>query len=418
MRHQQWLCFAMLLCACAAPAVASNVAIAPDRMLEVDGQRTFILGLYENPKDDAVLDSVARAGFNLIRASENKAVLDRLHARGLYAWLNTGGRIDLSEEREAREARLREMVDSWGFHPALLVWEVPDEALWGCWLNAYHGNFPTFSEMYVAFRANVNRLCPGMVAGYQVLKKLDPNHPVWINHAAGNTVEDLAEFNRGADIAGCDIYPLLPFPTHPIDLSRKMLGLVGTSTFRMQLAAPGKPMWMVLQGAGWVDFDGLFGPKDPAGQRPTFEESRFMAYDAIARGARAILYWGTHYVDKDSQLWLDILKLVRELADLQPVLSAPDVSAPVTIESAALLGFYKDSVQVLGKQTDAGVIWFIVNEAPVPSFYTIQGLAQLNGAKYTDTLTGQEHTINDGLMKSSIPGLTVQILKPVALPIS
>ena len=49
-----------------------------------------------------------------------------------------------------------------------------------------------------------------------------------------------------------------------------------------------------------------------------------MAYDAIVHGARGILYWGTAYTKRDGTLWGDLLKLVRELADLQRVLSAPD----------------------------------------------------------------------------------------------
>jgi hypothetical protein len=252
-----------------------------------------------------------------------------------------------------------------------------------------------------------------MVAGYEALKRLDSNHPVWINHAAGNSIEDLAAFGRGADIVGCDMYPVMPYPTRYVNVSRRLLASVGLCTMRMQVSAPGKPVWMVLQGTGWVDFDGLFGPKNPAGQRPTFEESRFMAYDVIVRGARAVLYWGTHYTEKDSQLWQDLMKIARELADLQPVLSAPDASVVPDVPSGVIPGLLKDGVRVLGKQTDSGIWWLIVNEAPIPLPCAMHGLAGINGARYTDTVSGRELTISNGTLSLTLPGFGVRILKPV-----
>ncbi|MDX9974853.1 MAG: hypothetical protein RBU21_17835, partial [FCB group bacterium] len=71
-------------------AWAAEVSIADDRMLVVDGKRTFVLGLYENPKDDAALQAAAKAGFNLVQATADAASLDRLQANGLHAWINVG----------------------------------------------------------------------------------------------------------------------------------------------------------------------------------------------------------------------------------------------------------------------------------------------------------------------------------------
>ena len=102
-------------------------------MAEVDGKRTFILGLYENPKEDATLKSIADAGFNLVTSSDDVASLDRLHAHHLHAWVNTGANIDFSESRADREANLAKSVERCAAHPAFITWEVPDEALWNCW---------------------------------------------------------------------------------------------------------------------------------------------------------------------------------------------------------------------------------------------------------------------------------------------
>ena len=116
---------------------AAEVAIAPDRMLEINGARTFILGLYENPADDAVLDEVTRTGFNLIRADGNPASLDRLHQRGLYGWIPLGGTMELGTDSGAREKDLADVAARCRSHPALVAWEGPDESLWMCWVNIF-----------------------------------------------------------------------------------------------------------------------------------------------------------------------------------------------------------------------------------------------------------------------------------------
>ena len=394
-------------------ASASEVTLAPDRMLEIGGKRTFVIGLYEYPQDDAILDAVAKAGFNLIHASANRTDLDRLYQRGLFAWINTGDAIDLGKDGSKSDAPLRDMAAAWGSHPALLVWEVPDEALWNCWLSAYAEPLPLLERVDV-FQKRAAERCAGLVAGYKALKKLDSHHPVWMNHAALNSIEDLAAFNNAADIVGCDEYPVLPYPTPIVDVSRGLLNLVGTCTTRMQIAAPGKPVWMVLQGTGWTDFDGLFGPKDPSGQRPDFHESRFMAYDVIVRGARGILYWGTHYTPKDSQLWRDLLRVASELSALQPVLSAPDAAVvPTTKASAAILPV-NEAVHALGKNVDGRIWWLVVNEYPIPVSCTLSGLDVLDGQSYTDSASGVQAVIQNGAMSLEIPAYGVLVLEPRA----
>ena len=103
---------------------AAELTVASDRMLVVDGRRTFVIGSHGNPAEDAVLDEVARAGFNLVRVSEDLSAIDRLHSRGLSAWINTGGRIKLNDNLEERKGELEDLVTRWGPHPGLPVWEV------------------------------------------------------------------------------------------------------------------------------------------------------------------------------------------------------------------------------------------------------------------------------------------------------
>ncbi len=84
--------------------LAAEVSIDSDRMLVVNGVRTFVIGLYEYPRDDAGLDEVAKAGFNVVRSGRDKASLDCLSAHGLFASTGTGGEIKAGEDTAAGEA--------------------------------------------------------------------------------------------------------------------------------------------------------------------------------------------------------------------------------------------------------------------------------------------------------------------------
>jgi len=461
----------LLCCAAATGAWAAPARIAKDGMLEVNGQRTFVLGLYENP-EDARLDEVAAAGFNLVHASADTAALDRLWAKGIYSWLNTGATIDLGSDTESKRAKLESMSTEFSKHPGFLVWEVPDEALWNTWYAATQwrrGAEPREQDTQIAQVQDAglaaelrtmreeaeaaygrgepkageqladeiwrklgkepphpdlnlsnaperqNRLAEGMVQGYQFLKELDPNHPIWMNHAPRNSIEQLALFNRGADVVGCDIYPV-PRSTDNghSDLSDQFLSCVGGYTRRMQEAAPAKPVWMVLQGFGWADIRER--PDADARDRlrqPNPNESRFMAYEAIVNGARGILYWGTAYVDKEEPFWTELLSLVTELSAQQPVWSAPDAALDVKITLAQTWGSLDRGVRVLPKQVGSRVYLLVVNEWLDPLVYTLHGLGSLDGVRYRDPTTGQESIVQRGTLTLPIRGFGVHVLEPL-----
>jgi hypothetical protein len=452
-------------------AYAAVVTISEDRMLLVDGKRTFLLGLYGNPEQDPVLKQVADAGFSLVYATPETAALDRLQRHGLHAWLNTGSSIDLSDDRAAREGQLRTMVDKFAGHPALLAWEVPDEALWNAWYGPIQLRYEqepalqrekiaalsdaSLADQLRAQRAEADRLlkrgefreaeqaadaiwrkvgmdppmrgqnpsesyeksltlCKGMSEGYALLKQLDANHPIWMNYAPRNNLDDLSRFAAAADVVGCDIYPVPEYVGGHSDLMDRSLSSVGAYTTIMQQSATSKPVWMVLQGFGWADLDKNASEdsrkKKP---RPTFEESRFMAYDAIVHGARGILYWGTAYIEKDSPLWSNLLKLVRELADLQPVLSARDAAAQPDLRLEPFEGSGQYGIRVLAKQLDDASVWYlIVNECSGPRRYSLSNVAAANGTVYHDPVDNRTAAVTEGKLSLSIAGHGVQILRP------
>ena len=470
MRRYTWLVL-MTLVLGVASAWAVQFTIAPDRMAVVEGKRTFILGLYEYPEQEANLREVAESGYNLVCSKPEAAALTALQNLGLWGWVNTGAAMDFSEDAEKRMAALEGMVNTLGKHPAFLVWEVPDEALWNCWYGAQQwregqephelgvlinaltdaaqkeqlskdlarsrelrrdgevaasekaadaiwaalGKAPTIPNYgWSNAPERAAKMCEGMKKGYAKLRALDPSHPVWMNHAPRNTISQLAAFNKAADIAGCDIYPV-PFSAKVghSDLAERSMASVGAYTDRMQQAAPGKPVWMVLQGFGWGDIQPTSSEADKKElRRPTFEESRFMAYDSIVRGARGILYWGTASIEKDSTLWIDLLKLGKELHDLQPVLSAEDAKIPVSIQTEETSGSGDRGIRVLPKSVDGKVCFVVVNESIEPLIFTLNGLNSLNGVRYQEVSTGRKATVEKGSLRMPIRAQWAYVIRP------
>jgi len=448
---------------------ANEVSIDPDRMLVVNGQRAFVLGLYENPTEDSVLDEAARAGFNLIQSAPDAAQLDRLHNRGVYAWINTGYDIDFSVDAGARKTALSKLAGDFVGHPAMLVWEVPDEALWNVWYgtqlwrnrdevklqNELIGALEdkTLADALRAMRENASRLwgigefkeaeqtadeiwrklgkespqpnnsildaperaakmAAGFLEGFNHLKSATPKHPVWMNHAPRNSVAQRAAFNNAADIVGCDIYPVPPHIGGHSDLLDRGLTSVGAYTRTMQDAAPGKPVWMVLQGFSWAELQEMKDSAEAAKQRhPRENETRFMAYDAIVNGARGILYWGTAYTDKE-KFWPGLLTVVRELADLSPVLSAPDSDLKLTVSYDETWGSIDRGIRVLAKNADDGVWFIVVNEYLDPLTYTLRGLESLDGVSYSESVSGDAKSVEKGALEFTIEPYGVHVLRP------
>jgi hypothetical protein len=104
-----------------------------DGFLKIDGVPRLILGFYELPKEDSKLRELAENGFNLVRAPQDIKALDRVHSQNLYAWVCLDSAARLKQDDDKGEQKLVEVVNGFKDHPALLVWELPDEAVWNIW---------------------------------------------------------------------------------------------------------------------------------------------------------------------------------------------------------------------------------------------------------------------------------------------
>ncbi|HUT74079.1 MAG TPA: hypothetical protein VM221_04490 [Armatimonadota bacterium] len=451
-----------LLASASGPACARRVGLDSDGMSKVDGQRMLVLGCYENPGTDAGLAELADAGFNLVAASSVES-LGQLAAHGLFGWVNLGGDLDLSGDTDRRSHALSGRVEQLRSHPALLVWEGPDEALWNiCYgplmrdrqelrqlretiqqradeghdvtaLTAALARFesafdeadyerqaifrrelydllgeqpPAVEHTLAEAPARARAAAQGFLEGYHLLKRLDPDHPLWFNHAPRNSIAALAEFNRACDISGCDIYPV-PEGVNHSDLRDRSLASVGAYTERMALASGGKPVWMVLQGFGWYDEGSPEQKKaDPGGRergrRPRYKETRFMAYDALVHGATGILYFGTYLVEKDSEFWADLKRVVGELAALRPLWETPALTWRPGVEIIESGPSFERGIQVMAKSYQGELYLLVVNEESESASFVLHGMDAYEKTAFHRLFEGDAVVVKDAALADSI----------------
>lgn len=307
----------------AVQAAPRTFAYDTDGMILVDGKRTFIIGSYYPGPGHAKASvenyrELAGAGFNLV--SGGVGTLDMAQQAGLMVWAGVGT-VDLANEAESRE-KLAANVNAIKDHPALAFYEQSDEPAW-TWIGT-PGADPAAPRVTAA----------QFEAAYKVIKAADPNHLIYTNHAPTNLVSTLKPYNAGTDIVAVDIYPVNPggikfdfalFPDgHQGDFNNTYLSQVGEYVDKMrEVAGPSRPVFMVLQGFAW---EMLFPQEQRREEKilyPSLAEGRFMAFQSLIKGANGIVYWGTAYTPAESQAWGDQKRVVREVADLAPILVAP-----------------------------------------------------------------------------------------------
>ncbi|MFC1633510.1 hypothetical protein ACFL5Z_01600 [Planctomycetota bacterium] len=408
--------------------------------LKINGTPRLIIGMYELPKEDERLREMADSGFNLVRVPQDMNALDRVGKHGLFAWICLGSTASLSENDHASELKLAQIINKFKDHSSLLVWELPDEALWNIWWSRFQW---IFGEQQQELRKHIEKAknqtadtdiskwssllhkannyterglwkqaeelydtlwqelevknphpqwkmsqCPKQVdeltdaisRGCRIVNRLDPKRIIWQNHAPRNSIKSLRKYNRAVDAVGCDIYPVPFSPTSGhSDLKDTNLGSVGAYTDRMREAAPSKSIWMVLQGFGWRDLSekGRNDPDPKKGRRPNFSETRFMAYDAIIHGANAILYWGTHSIEKDSPLWRDVMNVSKELRTLEPgILGRHPKNPPVAVADPTYGSIDGQGPRLMLRQAGQDWILIAVNEHNQGISFTVNQLPE------------------------------------------
>ena len=364
-----------------------------------NGQRLFPIGFYEHPAEDDAFRDMAESGVNLVMCGSVEA-FDRAHAHGMMGWvplgLQSGATPDFQE-------RIRSLAE----HPALAVWEGPDEVVWGftaysgLWKQDQMAVFPNKGEWWMqtplAIEYSEGRaaeIMPKMREAIEFIRSVDPyNRQIWINEARDSDLKFVRQYINYVDITGCDDYPIRADSRPAIRLA--------DSTDRWRQVGKGRPVWMVLQGFTWSDLDD--GDTDITAF-PTFDESRLMAYACITHGARGILYWGSSYMKSEGKEGFrkSLYALTSELAALQPFLTAP-TEGYVTVQEiddgrtdivppASARG-----VRITARRTGREWLIVLVNEDEHAHMgVEVTGLDALNGTEFVELYGEEKTTISEG----------------------
>ena len=369
-----------------------------------DGKPLFPIGCYELPKDDAELERMARAGINLVRCG-GRADLDRVAGAGMFGW------IVVPMQQGASDA-VRKKVESVATHPALAIWEGPDEVVHN--FTAWSGLYRTKKiyksrdawakqspEAVTYSEQQARQIIPSLHEAIALIRALDRSkRQIWINEAAKSVLKFVRQYIDNADITGCDIYP--------VKRDSRDLAVIGDATERWKKVGRNeKPVWMVLQAFSWSELGDYYGHKTVV--YPSFAESRFMAYDSIVHGARGILYWGSHYL-KSSEFRQSLYALTSELAALQPFLVVEDDPqahlALVELEPDSSARGVRISVRRAGQEW----VVILVNEDDRPYLgVEVTGLEKLN-VRTLELLYGSEKaTVERGELITRIKPLEVKV---------
>jgi hypothetical protein len=360
-----------------------QVSYAPKEPTWIES--SFPIGFYEHPKDDVVLKDMAMAGINLVRCS-NIADLDRVGNLGMKGWMSLSVQDGLTDALQKRAS------DHW-HHPALAVWEGPDEIIWtftaysflkeraGFTRDDWNNQKPIATNYAESVGMN---LLPRMRQSIEWLKRNDPlQRPFWINEAADSDANYARGYVDVIDIIGCDYYAVRATGTDLLSIGRLVQ--------RWDAIGKGRPVWMVLQGFSWHTIR-----DDREHLYPSFAQSRFMAYDAIVHGARGLLYWGTNTID-DPAFRQSLYAVTSEIAALTPYLNNTASSSVTATIIPDLFEPKSLGVKTLVVHHGSNSIIILVNkDAHRHLGVEIHGLDKLNG-KRLHLLYGQEmQTPNQG----------------------
>ncbi len=336
-----------------------------DGMLLVNGQRTFIIGSYHLPKTETPFKTLKENGFNYVRLGADKTQLQKAEEHGLKAWIGTSV-IRNDHEQEDRD-KITKIITDYKDYAALLCWEIADE--------------PAFTWKSAEIRIKPD----AMIKTYNLIKSIDKKHAVYTNHGPVNLISTLRKYNPATDVTAVDVYPVIPHgitPTYAIfddglqgDLLNPYISQVGEYIDKMKkVAGPGRPVFGVLQGFAWEMLKKEKERNPKMILYPTWEESRFMAYNAIVHGAKGINYWGMPYTPQPSEFIDNLYKVTRELAEMQPVLSSPDYKLDIEKVYHETGHSVDSGVEILVKKTGGNIYLLTVNADKNPVKVTLKGL--------------------------------------------
>lgn len=336
-------------------AAQTNVNIVStnsDLALTINGSKVFGLAVSPGPAVGALayngndaLDELRSGGIQFYRMplvptwnssntlsqtmiDTNRAALDWCAQHGMLMLFNLNDLSYFSSTDTTTPTLLTNLLAMFSTHPGMGMYKNLDEAWWG----TQHGGQGTADNLTRA---------------YNIIHQFDPSHLVEQTHAPRGTVPDLQPYNSAADILMIDDYPVVTNGTiaNNPPITNTNVSQFGDWTHVLsQVANNQRNFWMVEQ----IAFSGTTPPSHTL-VFPSFQQERFMAFQAIVNGARGLMFFGGNVAatltdTNDAALgwnwtfWTNVLKpLTLQLLPGSPVfdaLVAPDSLLPITLSGA------------------------------------------------------------------------------------
>jgi len=309
------------------PPKANSVKI--DRLtgsLIINELPFFPFGFYcYSPLQPTLPEEEVVKGFNMFSPyqqiksktrDERKAYLDRAAELGMKVHYNLlsvagGGGVgsvrDLTSTQEEKRKLLKEEIEAFMDHPALLAWYISDEP-------TGHGEDPEDLK-------NV----------YEFVKSIDPYHPVTIVFMAPMQAR---RYEDAMDIVMADPYPI---PNN----TAEGVGYVTRSL--MNEFQGEKPVWIVPQ---------AFGGSEHWGREPSIQELRAMTYLSLVNGATGIQYFIRHGLNgfpKSTASWGMAGQIALETNEIAPFILEGTLSdyAESTQDNIHIRSWEKDGQKVI-----------------------------------------------------------------------
>jgi hypothetical protein len=348
------VCFALVALAFTSTAGAAVTKVDRYGTVVLDGRKTFPIVLAKGPPASG-LREVASAGVNFIKVGPatrwtDAEIADAIAsnraaaAAGIHTWVNLSS---LSRARPGgwQEELLRHVIGSLEGDPsgsAIGMWKGADEP----WRFRLRPASLRFAYCLATGRGK-RSWCAGRLP-------IDRGH-LWVTVQAPRAgVWSLASYSEVSDVHGVNHYPIAIGDPDP------NLAEVGSWTNVLRLATPNRAVWTTLQICWSWSYDAVGNVA-----LPTFEQERFMVYDAILNGARALAFYGGQNPRCWGQLdvaggwnwtfWERVLEpLVREIgagSPIAPVLVSPGSTRALTTSDP--------TVQAISRRGRGGETWVI-----------------------------------------------------------
>jgi len=349
-----------------------SIYVDEHNRLIVDGEPFFPLGMYWSSVNDEQLAIYTEAPFNSMMpyGRLSAASMDLVHGYGIKViysikdfYYGTTWCPDFITSEEDEEGYVRQYVQDYRDHPALLGWYLNDE--------------------------RPLSMLPRLEAHYRWVREEDDNHPAWIVHFQPG---DFTALTDSFDAVGSDPYPIRG-PSSTPELAARFARLT------YEGVAGARAMWMVPQ---------VFAIN---GTAPSVDQMRSMTWQSITEGAMGLIYysWFEIWSDADNPFadrWPGIRQVVEEVDAMIPVLLSIEPVSEPTVEGS-------DAVHWTVRRYLDEVYLFTVNDYVDPAGATVRF------AERPESVTleggGEVPVAADGSFEVSLDPMGVNIYR-IALP--